>query len=113
MIWNRSKFFLLGSFTRLSNILENAVKYTPAGYIKISVKSDNKYVFISIKDSGIGIPRERLKDITKEFERVDYTKPGFGLGLFIVSKSLSILKGKMGIISYEDKGTTVNIKIPL
>ncbi len=96
----------------ISNLLENAVKYTNEGYIKISAKTTNRYITIVIEDSGIGIPRDKLSLITKEFERANTDKPGFGLGLFIVSKSVSILKGKMHINSQEGKGTTITIQIP-
>ncbi len=96
----------------ISNLLENAVKYTEEGYIKVTVKSSGKYITIIIEDSGIGIPENRLSSITKEFERAHMDSPGFGLGLFIVSKSVNILKGKMHIESKEGEGTTITIQIP-
>jgi len=96
----------------ISNLLENAVKYTKEGYIKIKAKINGKYLTIVVEDSGIGIPENKLSSITKEFERANTDKPGFGLGLFIVSKSVSILKGKMHIESIEGKGTTITIQIP-
>jgi Signal transduction histidine kinase len=85
----------------VSNLLENAVKYTNEGYIKIAVVSDNKNIIIKVEDTGVGIPKEKLSTITKEFERANIDKPGFGLGLFIVSKSVGILKGKLHIESEE------------
>jgi len=96
----------------VSNLLENAVKYTNEGYIKIAVVSDNKNIIIKVEDTGVGIPKEKLSTITKEFERVNTDKPGFGLGLFIVSKSVGILKGKLHIESEENKGTTITVYIP-
>jgi len=97
----------------VSNLLENAVKYTNQGYIFISAKSNNKNIILTIEDTGIGIPKNKLSYITKEFERVNIDKPGFGLGLFIVSKSVSILKGKMSIESEEGRGTIIKILIPV
>ena len=96
----------------MSNLIENAVKYTDKGYISISIKSNKKNILIVVEDTGIGIPQEKLSVITKEFERANKEKAGFGLGLFIVSKSVSILGGKMKIISKENQGTKIILSLP-
>ncbi len=97
----------------LSNVLENAIKYTEKGMIKVNIKKIKKNLTIIIEDTGVGIPKEKLSTITKEFERANTRVSGFGLGLFIVLKSVDILGGKMEIDSEENKGTRINISIPI
>lgn len=96
----------------ITNLLDNAIKYTENGGIKIISKRDKKYLIISIIDTGIGIKKENINKVLNEFFK-ERDKKGFGLGLFIVSKIVNNLKGKLEIISEENKGTTINIYIPL
>jgi len=102
------------------NLLDNAVKYSSGKEIKVSirVKSLNeKFVVVSIKDSGIGISPADLKQIFKRFYRVPSPQTqktkGTGLGLFIVR---SIIKKHGGRITAESKGdgtgTTFIIQLP-
>jgi len=72
----------------LMNIIENAIKYTNQGYVRIDVNYENntKHFIITIQDTGPGIPEEELKDIFKPFLRLAKDKPGSGLGLAIVKK---------------------------
>ncbi len=71
----------------ISNIIDNAVKYTPeSGTIDIYVKENEKYVEISVLDSGQGVNSKDYKNITKRFVRLDTSRhtPGNGLGLSLV-----------------------------
>ncbi|MDZ7798489.1 MAG: ATP-binding protein [Patescibacteria group bacterium] len=109
----------------VGNLLDNAIKYTPAenektkvkGKIIISVKKDKKYAQIKVKDNGIGIPQKEVKKLFKKFSRASNAKEmytdGTGLGLFIVKE---IVKGHQGRVSMESKmgqGTTFSVFLPL
>lgn len=98
----------------LMNIIENAIKYTNQGYIRIDVNYENntKHFIITIQDTGPGIPEEELKDIFKPFLRLAKDKPGSGLGLAIVKKNIEILKGDIEVESKLSVGTTFKIRVP-
>lgn len=79
------------------NILSNAIKFTEkGGKIHVNIKQEDKKIYISIKDTGIGIPNEKIEDIFDSFEQVDRTlsrgAEGTGMGLHLVKK-LSELHG--------------------
>lgn len=99
--------------------LDNAVKYTSnKGKVTIKTKSDGKYLFIEVKDTGIGITKEDIPHIFDRFYRVDQSRSkskaaGFGLGLSLAKKIIEIHKGTVEISSILGKGTTFTIKLPL
>ena len=83
-----------------SNLLLNAVKYTPSGgHIELNIKSRHNHYVTEISDSGIGIPKEDLTKIFDEFYRASNVpkdiKTGSGLGLSIVKKIVEDHKGKI------------------
>lgn len=95
-----------------SNLISNAVKYTPRGgrMILTLQKIDNKGLYeFSIEDSGIGIPREEMNEIFNDFYRAEnariYEKDGTGLGLAIVKQIIDRYSGKIWVTSDEGKGT--------
>jgi two-component system, OmpR family, sensor histidine kinase SenX3 len=105
--------------TAVSNLLDNAVKYSPDG-VRISVKldvPDAEHVVLRVRDRGVGIQQHELKRIFKRFYRVAHRSragvKGTGLGLFIVR---SIAKKHGGEISAESdglgKGTTMILELP-
>ncbi|MGN1116661.1 MAG: ATP-binding protein [Candidatus Ornithomonoglobus sp.] len=102
----------------VSNIITNALKYTPSGG-EIHVFSSNVYndILIKVSDNGIGIPKEQLPHIFDRFYRVDKArsrdKGGTGLGLAIAKETVeSAFHGKITITSDLNKGTDVTISIP-
>lgn len=102
-----------------TNIITNALKYTPSGG-SISVFSSNMYndILVKVSDTGIGIPKEQLPNIFDRFYRVDKArsrdKGGTGLGLAIAKQTLeSAFKGKILITSELNKGTDVTVSIPI
>lgn len=105
--------------TAFSNLLENAVKYSPAGP-KISVRiktSGSKYAEVFIKDSGVGIPRSELKSVFKRFYRSHNKSTGgvkgTGLGLSIVQSIVEKHGGRVTAESKgEGKGSTFLIRLP-
>jgi signal transduction histidine kinase len=101
--------------TVFSNLIDNAIKYTPNNKnIYISLHQDDKIHFI-IRDEGIGIPKNKLPFITDRFYRVDESRnkkiKGFGLGLSIVKNSVELHGGVLHVDSTEGVGTTLHVEI--
>jgi two-component system phosphate regulon sensor histidine kinase PhoR len=101
----------------LTNLLENAVKYTPkGGEIGIEVTSDDRRIEISVRDTGIGIPPKDLPRIFERFYRVDRARSrevgGTGLGLSIVKHIVEAHGGKVTVESRPGKGSTFTLSIP-
>ena len=99
------------------NILSNAIKYNKEdGKIDVLIGVKNNNVIIEIKDSGIGIPKEKQNVIFNRYERADTSvarhKEGTGLGLNIVKEIINKLKGEIELESEEDIGTKVTIILP-
>ena len=100
-----------------NNVISNALKFVPAQYGTISINSriDNDTVMISIKDNGIGIPKQKQEDLFKKFYQVDKTltrkSGGTGLGLAISRGIIEAHGGKIWVESEENQGTTVHFTI--
>jgi len=99
------------------NILANAVKYTPCnGKIDINVSDKGNTIFIQIKDTGIGIPKDELPRIFDEFYRASNAKEverdGTGLGLSIAKQVVGMHNGKIYVESEEGKGSIFSIELP-
>jgi signal transduction histidine kinase len=102
--------------TILTNLLDNAIKYSPTnGTINFVLSRQREKVIFRIKDRGIGIPAEDLQKLFEPFHRgtnVD-DLPGSGLGLAIVRKLVEIHGGEIALSSEVGLGTTVRIALPL
>lgn len=100
----------------LSNLVENAIKYTPQGDVTIDVTGDNDHVVISIADSGIGIPKEDQVHLFQKFYRVDNTDTreigGTGLGLYLSRRLAEAMTGRIWVDSEYKKGSTFYLEIP-
>ena len=102
----------------ISNIIENGIKYTPrGGTIKVQVDADHQNSYISIKDTGIGIPEEEQDKIFNRFYRVDKTRGrdtgGTGLGLAISRATVLLHKGSIRVESKKNDGALFVLSIPL
>ena len=96
----------------LMNLLGNAVKYTEAGSITISLQADADTVCLSVSDTGAGIPPDELPHIFDEYRQVDgTTQEGTGLGLTIVRKSVEMLGGNIAAESEVGKGTSFILRL--
>ena len=100
----------------LNNILSNAVKFTPeGGKVIISAESedlgDKIKVFIKVKDSGIGIPKDKQKELFKPFSRATNKEKGTGLGLYISKELAKKMGGDIWFESEENKGSTFFVEL--
>jgi two-component system, OmpR family, sensor histidine kinase SenX3 len=104
--------------TAISNVLENAVKYSGNRIdVAVRLETDEKRVLLKVRDEGVGIAQEDLKRIFKRFHRVGGRSlahiKGTGLGLFIVRSIAKKHGGKAFAQSEgEGRGTTVTIELP-
>jgi len=98
----------------LENIVSNALRFTPEkGCVKISIREEDKNIFIEISDSGIGISPDNLTKIFDKFTQLDDSSPGsLGLGLSIAKEIVDIHEGEIKAISEPGKGSTFQIKLP-
>ena len=94
----------------LSNIIDNAIKYTQHGDVIVRVVSDNDRVRIQVTDSGIGIPAEDVPHLFQKFYRVDNSETreigGTGLGLYLIKKLTTAMGGTVGVESDYGHGST-------
>ena len=117
---NTDKIMAYGDVHRIglviNNILGNAIKYAPdSKEIKVDVFNSNDEIIVRIKDEGIGIPREDLKNIFSRFYRVsgpNATFSGSGIGLYISSEIIRRHGGKIWAESEINKGSTFYFSIP-
>lgn len=102
----------------ISNLVENGIKYNvEGGWVKVSLNADHKYFYVTVADSGIGIPKESLDHIFERFYRVDKSHSreigGTGLGLAIARSAIVMHRGAIKVYSKENEGTTFSVRIPL
>jgi len=102
----------------ISNIVENGIKYTPrGGTVKVVVDSDHQNAYITIQDTGIGIPEEEQDKIFNRFYRIDKTRDrdtgGTGLGLAISRSTVLLHNGSIRITSKPDEGSIFILRIPI
>jgi signal transduction histidine kinase len=99
----------------ITNLISNAIKYGNNKPIEIAVSDGHDTAKISVKDQGIGIPREQQKKIFNRFERAvsprDYK--GLGVGLYITYQIINAHHGKIHLESQPDKGSTFTLEFPL
>lgn len=100
------------------NLISNAVKYTPdKGTITVTIKSEDDHVFMSVADTGFGIPKDQQPRIFEKLFRADNARAqipeGTGLGLYLVKSILDETGGKIWFTSEESKGTTFSFTIPM
>ncbi|OCA81189.1 cell wall metabolism sensor histidine kinase WalK [Pradoshia sp. D12] len=101
----------------LDNIISNALKYSPeGGQVTFKLQVIGQFVEISIRDEGMGIPKENVAKIFERFYRVDKARSrkmgGTGLGLAIAKEMIEAHKGHIWASSEEGKGTTIFFTLP-
>ncbi len=97
----------------ISNLLDNAMKYSKAGgSVTVRLSDIGKDILVQVTDSGIGIPEKHIPHIFDAFYRVDRNIKGTGLGLSIVKKIVEAHGGKIWVESIPGKGSTFNFTLP-
>lgn len=101
----------------IQNLIENAVRYTPSGgLVTASLKCGKNEVELSVKDNGVGIPKDQQERIFTKFFRADNVvrmdTEGSGLGLFIAKNIVEAHGGKIWFESKKDKGATFYFSLP-
>jgi len=100
----------------VTNILANAVKFTPRGHITIQARQDGDHVLIAISDTGIGIAPDQHERVFVEFQQVDGSVTreyeGSGLGLAITKRLVELHGGRIWLASAPQEGTTVYVTLP-
>lgn len=105
----------------LINIINNAVKYTNTGWVKVSIKGeyvdDANMIFVgTIEDTGIGIKKEDISKLFDKFQRLDeginHKVEGTGLGLSIVYNLLQMMNGTINVQSVYQRGSIFTVRIP-
>jgi signal transduction histidine kinase len=99
----------------LFNLLDNAVKYTPAGgRICVSVEQWEMYVKIDVADTGKGIPENRQAAIFRRFYREEevHDQPGVGIGLYLAREIISRQGGYIKVASEPGRGSTFSVFLP-
>lgn len=105
----------------LRNLISNALKFTETGSITILVETRTKetknYLYLAVKDSGIGIPKDKLDSIFEKFTQADMSVTrrfgGTGLGLAITQQLTYLMSGEIGVDSIKNEGSTFWFTIPL
>ena len=98
------------------NLVDNALKNTEKGSVTVTCRVHNEHLMISVKDTGIGMPKEHLSRIFERFYRVDKGRSrkmgGTGLGLSIVKHIVEMYEGDIFVSSEVGEGTEFIIKLP-
>ena len=101
----------------LDNLISNASKYTPAGgNISVTLKHENNFVSLAVKDEGVGIPEDDIPRIFTKFTRLpnelSTAVGGTGLGLFLAKSIIELHGGAITVASKPGRGSTFTIKLP-
>ena len=105
---------LLGRIVR--NLVDNALKYTPAGSVSISARMEDESCVIAVEDTGIGIAPENLERVFEDYYQAGNPNRdrgmGFGLGLSIVRRLVGLLGGSISVSSELGKGSRFELRFP-
>lgn len=100
----------------VQNLVENAIKYTPKGEVTVDVTGDQERIIVSVKDTGIGIPREDQAHLFQKFYRVDNSDTreigGTGLGLYLCRRLAETIGGRLWVESEYKHGSTFFLELP-
>jgi signal transduction histidine kinase/DNA-binding response OmpR family regulator len=100
----------------LTNLISNAIKFTPEGSVEVTGKIEGSNIHISVLDTGIGIAKNKHADVFKEFTQahsgIEKKFGGTGLGLTISSRIIELLSGEIVLESEEGQGSIFTIILP-
>jgi two-component system phosphate regulon sensor histidine kinase PhoR len=100
----------------IANLLDNAIKYTERGGVRVRIGREGALVWCEVTDTGTGIPAEDLPRVFERFYRVDKArsreKGGTGLGLAIVKHIMALHNGRVVVESVVGRGSTFRFELP-
>jgi PAS domain S-box-containing protein len=112
-----TELYVSGDWNRIiqiiSNLLSNAAKFTPKGEIHFGYREKEDFVEFYVKDSGIGIPAERVATIFQRFGKINDFVQGTGLGLTLCRMLVEKMGGRIWLRSQEGKGSRFYFPLPL
>lgn len=112
-----TELYVSGDWNRIiqiiSNLLSNATKFTPKGEIHFGYREKEDFVEFYVKDSGIGIPAERVATIFQRFGKINDFVQGTGLGLTLCRMLVEKMGGRIWLRSQEGKGSRFYFTLPL
>ena len=112
-----TELYVSGDWNRIiqiiSNLLSNAAKFTPKGEIHFGYREKEDFVEFYVKDSGIGIPAERVATIFQRFGKINDFVQGTGLGLTLCRMLVEKMGGRIWLRSQEGKGSRLYFTLPL
>ena len=102
----------------LVNLIGNAIKFTPrGGFVRLSAQADGEYLIVKVADTGVGIARENLGRLFREFEQLpqpgNVRPEGTGLGLALTKRLVELHGGKVEVESELGKGSTFSVYLRL
>jgi DNA-binding response OmpR family regulator/two-component sensor histidine kinase len=100
--------------TIVTNLVNNAVKFTPEGEVAISLSGDDSHVVLTVADTGVGIPQDEQAQIFERFHRVSNGdhRPGSGIGLALVAEMTSAHCGSVEVASEPGEGSRFVVRLP-
>jgi PAS domain S-box-containing protein len=100
----------------MMNLMDNAIKFTPEGGIKVTLDGNDKEVTVGVSDSGVGIASEDIPHLFQKFYRIDNsairTIGGTGLGLYLCRKVVELFNGRIWVESKPGQGSTFRFSLP-
>ena len=97
----------------LENILENSVKFTKKGLIKLTLRNDGRMMWFTVEDTGCGIPEDKISTIFDRFMKVDEFTEGLGLGLAYCHEIAGKLGGELRLDRTSEEGTSFTLGLPI
>ena len=100
----------------VTNLIQNAIKFTDKGWVRVTLDEDSKYLIVDVSDSGVGIEPSARRHIFEKFYRMENWETrktqGTGLGLYIVKNLTERLGGKVECVLNKKIGTTFRVHFP-
>jgi signal transduction histidine kinase len=100
----------------LRNLISNAIKYTQHGFVQLRCLQDQAFVRLEVLDTGIGMPASALSHIYDDFYQVgvssNTTRDGYGPGLSIVNRIMTLLGHRIEVRSELGRGSTFSLELP-
>jgi signal transduction histidine kinase len=100
----------------VQNLVSNALKYTLAGEVRVTVTTREAELTVAVRDTGVGIPTDAQARIFEMFERVEQSNgrrpPGVGLGLYIVDRLVRAMRGSVELWSVIGQGSVFTVRLP-